>query len=74
MKAKFVKQSNYDFFISTDTSKYKGEWIAIGNKRIVSHGRDAEIVYNNAKRKFPNTPISLAKVPEKHMMVLLSSS
>lgn len=62
--------SNYDFFIKTDTSSYKGEWIAIAGNKILAHGKDAEKVYNAAKKKVKNKEISLAKAPDEQMLVL----
>ena len=29
--------SNYDFFVKTSTSKYKGEWLAIADKKIIAN-------------------------------------
>lgn len=62
--------SNYDFYIQTDTSNYKGEWIAIAQKRIVAHGKDAQVVYKKATQKYKNNDISLAKIPEEQTLIL----
>ena len=62
--------SNYDFFLKTDTSKYKGEWIAIAKNRVVAHGKDAQKVYQSAKKKVSKTNISLAKTPDEQMLIL----
>lgn len=69
MKKKTLS-SNYDFFIRTDTSKYKGEWIGIVAGKVVSHGKDAQQVYKKAKKKAHGKEISLAKTPEEQMLVL----
>ena len=62
--------SNYDYFIKLDTKPYKGEWVAIADKRIVSHGKDAKVVYQKAKQKAKTAQVSLAKVPEEQILVL----
>lgn len=62
--------SNYEYFIKTNTSEYKGEWIAIAKQKIASHGKDAEKVYKLAKKKYKNDEISLAKVPEEQTLIL----
>ncbi len=62
--------SNYDFFLKMDTSGYKGEWVAITKNKVVAHGKDAQKVYQEAKKKIPNRDISLAKTPEEQMLVL----
>ena len=70
MTQKAQTLSNYEFFIKTKTNRYKGEWIAIANEKIIGHGKDAEKVYRNAQKKAKNKDISLAKVPEEQMLVL----
>lgn len=62
--------ANYEFFLKMDTSKYKGEWVAIAKNRVVAHGNDAQKVYQAAKKKAPGKDISLAKAPEEQMLVL----
>ena len=74
MKQKKAISTSYDFFIQTDTSRYKGEWIAIAKNRIVAHGQDAEDVYRKAVKKTGNKDISLAKVPDEQMLILRISS
>lgn len=67
---KDIPTKNYEFFIKMDTSKYRGEWIAISEKKIIAHGRDAEQVYNLALKKASSQEISLAKTPDEQMLVL----
>ena len=62
--------TNYDLFLKTDTSKFKGEWLAMTAKKIVAHGKDAKLVYEAAKKKAPGHKISLAKAPDEQMLVL----
>lgn len=69
MKRTKITSPNYDFFIRTDTSRYKGEWIAIAGDKVVAHGPDAQKVYEAAQKKTLK-PISLAKAPDEQMLVL----
>lgn len=71
MKIKRQKFTNYDYFIKTDTSAYQGEWIAIAKQKIAGHGKDAELVYQKAREKYKPSEISLAKIPDREMLVLL---
>lgn len=64
------KMSNYDYFLKVDTSPYKGEWVAIAKSKVVAHGKDAQKVYNQAKKKTPKEDVSLAKVPSEQVLVL----
>lgn len=65
-----ITSSNYDFFLKMDTSKYKGEWVAIAKNKVVAHGKDAQKVYQTAKKRAPAKDISLAKAPEEQILVL----
>lgn len=65
-----IPSLNYDFFLKTDTSKYKGEWIAIAKNKVIAHGRDAQKVYESAKKKAPKASISLAKPPNEQVLIL----
>lgn len=64
------KLSNYDYFLKVDTSPYKGEWVAIAQSKIVAHGKDAQTVYKQAKKKAPRAEVSLAKVPSEQVLIL----
>lgn len=73
MKKQTPISTNYNFFLKTDTSKYKGEWVAIAKNKVVAHGKDAQKVYQIAKKKAPNKEISLAKTPDEQMLILAFS-
>lgn len=64
------KTSNYEYFVKTDTTRYKGQWIAISDKKVVACGKDAQSVYRKATSKYPKIKISLAKIPDEQVMVL----
>lgn len=51
-----------------DFEKYRGEYIALTNSRIVAHGREFEKVQKEAM-KFDNDPI-FTKVPDNEIMIL----
>ncbi|OGM26120.1 hypothetical protein A3D00_01745 [Candidatus Woesebacteria bacterium RIFCSPHIGHO2_02_FULL_38_9] len=70
MKARQKKLSNYEFSLKVNTSAYENEWIAIANKKIVAHGKDAESVYKKAKNKSRSKNILLVKEPPHEMLVL----
>ena len=74
MKQQKRTSKQYDYFVTTDTSQYTGEWIAISGQKVVAHGKKADIVYKKAQKLMPNTPISLAKAPHKHLHVLSFSA
>lgn len=74
MKNKQSVSDNYKYFVKTDTSKFSGEWIALTDKKIIAHGKDAQEVYRQAKKNAKGKNISLAKTPEPQMLILKFSS
>lgn len=64
------KSSNYDYFLKMDTAPYRGQWMAIADKKVVAHGKNADEVYKDAQKKSGDKNISLAKAPNEQMLVL----
>ena len=60
---------NYEFYLSANVGKYIGEWIAICDRKIVSHGTDVKKVFSEAKQKCPQKRPLLARVPDKEAMI-----
>ena len=60
---------NYQFFIKTNLDSYIGKWVAICDKKIISHGKDPKKVYKEAKDRFPNKRIMLTRVTDKETMI-----
>ena len=59
------------FKISIDFTKYKGEYVAIVDKKIVASGKNAKDVLDDAKKKYPEKEIVLRKVPEEETLILV---
>ena len=70
MKNKQSVSQNYKYFIKADTSKFSGQWIALTDKKVIAHGKDAGKVYSQAKKIAGRKDISLAKTPDQQMLVL----
>lgn len=60
---------NYQFFMKTNVDEFVGQWIAICDKKIVSHGKSAKKVYEKAKKECPDKKPLLTKVPDKETMI-----
>ena len=60
---------NYEWYIGADTQKYAGKWIAIVDQKVVASGNDAEKVYREAEQKYPGAELSIAKIPDKQVLV-----
>ncbi len=55
--------SNFDFYLNSDLSMFKeGEWIAIYNNKIISHGINLMHVTKNAEKIAPLSKILISKV------------
>ena len=67
---KVKEQSNYEFFLELDTASYKGKWIAIAANKVVAAANKASDAFKKAKKKYPQSKISLAKVPQQEALVL----
>lgn len=64
-----MQEQNYQFFIEKNLDNYIGEWVAICNNKIVSHGKDPKKIFEEAKSKHPNQKILLARIPDKETMI-----
>jgi hypothetical protein len=64
-----VLKSTYNHFLQTDLSRYRGEWIAIYDSSVVSHGKNLKEVVKIAKEKYPNNKFLLVKVPTEDTMI-----
>ncbi len=65
-----VKDKNYEFYINADLSEYAGKWIAIVDGKVVASGDRADVVYDEAKKKYPEKEVMLAKVPTEDTLIL----
>jgi len=50
--------------------RYEGQYVAIVGGAVVAHGRDAEQVYETARRKHPDSRILIGQVPVREAMIL----
>jgi hypothetical protein len=55
--------------MKANLDRYVGQWIAICNQKIVSHGSNPKIVFQEAKKKCPEERPLLTRVPDKEAMI-----
>jgi dihydroxyacetone kinase-like predicted kinase len=58
-------------FVAIDLSKYRGRYIALVRREIVASGSDAEKVWLEAKKKYPQAQPELLKVSKGETLVLI---
>lgn len=63
-------KTNYQSFLRINTSRFRGEWIAVVGSNVVAHGKRADRVYREAAKKYTKQRISLAKIPKEETLVL----
>ena len=61
----------FRWFTTADLSRYEDKYVAIVNKDVVYANEDPEIVYQNAKKKYPNKEVVLWKVPHGETFIFL---
>ena len=70
-----IKQKSYteefEFFIHNPLTIYEGKYVAIVGKKVVSAGNSAKETWDKARKKFPNSLPTIAKIPKKEVMVLV---
>ena len=64
-----MKNDNYEMFLKTDVSEYIGEWVALCDGKIVSHGKNVKEVFNDSTMKCPGKRPLIVRVPEKETMI-----
>ena len=64
-----MENNNYELFLKSDVSEYIGEWIAICDNKIVSHGKKVKEVLKEANNKCPGKRPLIARIPEKETMI-----
>ncbi len=62
-------KQNYEFYLQTNLENYLGEWVAICDNEIISHGKNVKKVFKEAKKKCPTKNPLLTKVPSKETLI-----
>jgi hypothetical protein len=60
----------YEYFMKLDTTQYIGEYVAICDKKIVSHSKSFKEAYNEAKKVCRHARPFVAMVPPNQTMLL----
>ena len=62
-------KDNYKYFMKANVDSYIGEWIAIFNDKIISHGKNLKEVSSKANKIAGGNKFLLAKVPSEETMI-----
>ena len=60
---------NYAFYADANLVRYAGDWVAIVEGKVVSHGKNLKGVLKNAKQIHPSVTPFVAKIPVKDILL-----
>ncbi len=63
-------ERNYECYLKADLAAYRDQWIAVVVGQIVSSGKNAKAVFEEARARFPKRRPLLARVPGSQTMIL----
>jgi len=56
---------NENLLIEGDITEYKGNWVAIYDKKVIAYGKGIKQVHENACKLQPNNEFIMHYIPEK---------
>jgi len=59
-------ESDYEWYLETDLSKYRGKWVIIIDRKVVASGTKEEMkeLLKDVMKRYPNSVPLIAKIPE----------
>ncbi len=63
--------SEFDFFLTNPLTQFEGQYVAILGKKVISHGSSAKKVWEQAKKKYPKSLPTIAKIPKKEILIMI---
>lgn len=74
MKTTFKRKKDFspefEFFVSNPLSRYEGRYVAILGQRVIASGASAKKVWATARKKYPKSYPTIAKIPKKEILVM----
>jgi len=66
-----MTSKDYNWFLTADLSKYKGEYVIIFHQRVALHGKNLKKLLKEFRNRHPKETPKIAKVPEGETLILL---
>jgi hypothetical protein len=60
----------FEFFLKANLKKYKGKYIAIVDDKVVASDGNTKVVWEKARKKYPNKIPTIAKLPKEEALIL----
>ena len=64
-----MASKEFEWYVKTDLSRYKGRYVAIVDNEVVASGINAKKIIEEVKRKRPNKKPLIAKVPGEETLI-----
>jgi len=61
----------FDFFVHNPLTKYEGRYVAILGRKVIASGKSAKEVWGEAKKRYPNSLPTIAKIPKEEILVMI---
>jgi len=65
-----MASKDYNWYLSADLAKYRGEYVIISHQKVVYHGNDLKEMLREFRKKFPEETPTIAKIPEEETLIL----
>ena len=65
-----MPSKDFNWFVRADLNRYRGEYVAIVDEKVVTHGENAKEVWEKAKKRYPDKNPALAKIPRDDILIL----
>ncbi len=63
--------THFDWFSQADLSRYKGRYVIIRGRRIISSGKNPDRLLQKFRNKHPKEVPLLAKIPDEETLILV---
>jgi hypothetical protein len=65
-------EKNHQFYMESSFEEYAGEWVAIYDNKVISHGNDVKKVFEEFIKKFPGKKPLITWIPGEETLITLS--
>ena len=62
---------SYEWFSQADLNRYKGRYVVIRGRRVLSSGKSPDRLLQKFRRKYPKEIPLLAKIPNDETLILV---
>ncbi len=66
-----MTQASLEWFRQADVSRYKGRYVIIRGRRIISSGKSPDRLLQKFRSKYPKEIPLLAKIPDEETLILV---